>query len=176
MIFIRLAAPLIGLCLYSCTQVDKKNYAEVEYYYYDYFDSTQTRNVEIEALVQDYLKRPKDYILTEKSAARGWPYYEEVNQGVKVEREVIMPPHSTLHRMKGLSELKDQNSEVKKLEITILWTNEEEISVRIRLYKGKPDDWKRVSNQPPYKFHVKDRSTNEIASDIAKASIRATFK
>ena len=166
-----------GILFSGCnTSSQREKYAEAESYYYEFYDSA--RESSSQKLIQEmavYMQRPFDYILTEESAAKGWPYYGDVPRGTRVKREIIMPPHSTVHRVEPLSQYKNDKP-AKMLEITILSLDSVRVEVKFRLFKGKAGQWIRIVNQPEHYYPLKEKRQEELVEEISKAAIRNTFK
>jgi len=168
---------VIGILFSKCNNSSQsEKYAEVESYYYEFYDSA--RGSLSQKLIQEmavYMQRPFDYILTEESAAMGWPYFGDVQRGTRVKREIIMPPHSTVHRMEPLSQYMNDEP-AKRLEITILSLDSAHVEVKFRLFKGKAGQWIRIVNQPEHQYPIKEKRREDLVEEISKAAIRNTFK
>lgn len=164
-------------CFVGCNNPSNQdNIAQVEYYYFECYDSTDvTLSKRLMEDIEKYMQRPWDYILTDESAAKGWPFFGDVKRGTRVKREIIMPPHSTVHRVAPLRNYKREEA-AKKLEITILSIDSSQVEVKFRLFSGKTDNWKRIVNQPEHYYSLKENGWDELVEEISKAAIRNTFK
>ena len=177
-IIILLLVSTIATFYVSCdNKTSDKDYAPIEYYYAQCLDSSVAPlSKELIRGIENYLERSMDYILTEESAAKGWPYYGEVMRDSKVERQIIMPPHSTVHRVAKFNDQSLPEENIKRLEITILYLDSRQADVKFKIYYGKPDEWKRIVDQPKHNFLIDGRDMKALAEEISKAAIRFTFK
>ena len=112
---------LLLLMMFSC---DKKqeDLAGVKHFYFEFVD--QIDNQYSQSLIDRISDQlPKyDYLISEKSGAAGWPFYESVERGSKVLKSDMVPPHSNVNRFSDIEYLPkqtghDQNEHIMKLSI-----------------------------------------------------------
>lgn len=171
---------LLLLMMFSC---DKKqeDLAGVKHFYFEFVD--QIDNQYSQSLIDRISDQlPKyDYLISEKSGAAGWPFYESVERGSKVLKSDMVPPHLNVNRLSSIEFLlgepmQDHHEHVMKLFVVFHSLENGELILTKQSFEQNGEDWDVFSMEIESKFQTDDKSTAVVADKIAKTLTRYTFK
>lgn len=169
------------LVLIACASDNKesdRNVAGVKHFYFEFIDHVQTDHskqliIDVSSIFPQY-----DYIMSEGSAAKGWPFYGTVKRGSKVLKAEMMPPHSNVNRLSPIVKLDDYNvgEHTMKVLFTLNAKNDSTISITKESFKWKAGKWHKFSKKLTTDFNINRNSRNQMAEKASKTLIRYTFK
>ncbi|MFY0626244.1 MAG: hypothetical protein JXR07_08120 [Reichenbachiella sp.] len=160
--------------------VHEANIAGVKHFYYEINDKVEsqlTRQIsnDLEKILPRF-----DYIISESSAAEGWPFYGQLERGSLVMKSDMMPPHSNVNRLSPIHELDtnsiDPKEHIKKLIITISLSPNGKLIVSKESFRPKNDSWIVFSMKSKSEFDPNVADVASISDKISKTLIRYTFK
>jgi hypothetical protein len=170
-----LAACLITSCN---TQKQDDNVAGAKHFYFEFVDEVQseftTRVInDISKIMVQY-----DYIMSEESAAKGWPFYGTVERGSKVLKTDMMPPHTNVNRLSPISKLTTYNDNEHTLKViyTVQSVNDSTVNVVKKSYDWHNNEWRSFSKELNSEFEITNAEQEDIIKKISKTLIRYTFK
>lgn len=154
------------------------NNAGVKHFYIEFVDNIESDYSKVLIEHLSVILPRHDYFISEESANKGWPYYEEVVRGAKVLKTDMMPPHTSINRISPIGQLKNYNQgeHSYKAIFTINNLNENLISITKESFTWKEDKWQKMSMKISTKFKVQDSNQIESFTKIAKTLVRYTFK
>ncbi|MDH5474389.1 MAG: hypothetical protein OEX22_01730 [Cyclobacteriaceae bacterium] len=163
----------------SCgTQSKDENVAGVKHFYFEFVDEVQNEiTIEIINEVSKHMVQ-YDYIMSEESAAKGWPFYGNVERGTRVLKTEMMPPHSNVNRLSPISKLTnyDDDEHILKVVYTIKAINELAINIDKKSYSWHNDEWQSFSQKMSTTFEIDTPKQEDLIDKISKTLIRYTFK
>ena len=159
-------------------QKQDEDLAGVKHFYFEFVDEVQNElTIEIINKVSKNMVQ-YDYVMSEKSAAIGWPYYGNVERGSKVLKTEMMPPHTNVNRLSPISQLSTDNEgeHTLKLICTIKPINDSTIDVVKKSYSWHNNEWQSFSKELNTEFKIERLNQQETIDKISKTLIRYTFK
>lgn len=169
------------LILIGCNSTDEKsdkNVAGVKHFYFEFIDDVQTDYSillinKVSSIFPQY-----DYIMSEESAEKGWPFYGNVTRGSKVLKTEMMPPHSNVNRLSPIDKLTTYNNgeHTLKVRFTLTRKNDSTIAITKESFDWKEGEWHKFSKKLTTDFAIDQDNQKETISKISKTLIRYTFK
>ena len=178
--FLILSLFVLAACLItSCnTQKQDDNVAGVKHFYFEFVDEVQNEiSIEIINEVSKIMVQ-HDYLMSEESAAKGWPFYGAVERGGLVLKTDMMPPHSNVNRLSPISKLTDydDSDHILKVVYTINAINDSTIIVDKKSFSWHKNEWQSFSQKMNTEFEIGSVKQEDIVEKISKTLIRYTFK
>ena len=166
------------IALLACTRQDPVDYAVPAYYHFQFVDSANTNASRelIEKASASFIAH--DYIMTEASAEEGWPFYGSIENGTKVRKDELLPPHYTVHIMKPWqdgSEFVDDAEHYKPV-FTVL-AYDDTVRIRVVNYFLVSGQWTRKAAPPDVRLATgRFTSADALHDRLIKTLMRDTFK
>lgn len=163
-----------------CCKNEKKdpNLAGVKHFYFEFVDNVQSELTK--ELIQSMTETmPEfDYLMSEETASKGWPFYGPVKRGSRVLKTDMMPPHSNVNRLSPISKLKNYNQgeHTMKALFTIIHKDDHSITITEESFEWSDGEWHQFSKKLFGDYDIASASQEELAEAISKTLIRYTFK
>lgn len=168
---------VLSSCGMGTTKQEDKNVAGVKHFYFKFIDNVQSEYSagiikDVSQLMPQY-----DYLISEESAAKGWPFWGSVKRGSKVLKTDMMPPHSNVNRLSPIKELTtyNQGEHTMKVLFTIDSKNDSTLLITKESFKWKAGEWHILSKKLTTDFNI-NNNQSLVADKISKTLIRYTFK
>jgi hypothetical protein len=173
---------LIAITAYlfaSCaSQEQDANVAGVKHFYFEFVDEIQNE-ITIEIIDEaSKIMVQHDYIMSEESASKGWPFYGTIERESKVLKTEMMPPHSNVNRLSPINQLTTHKEGEHTLKViyTINSINDSTINVDKKSYDWHNNEWQGFSKKMSTEFNIKSSNQPNINKKISRTLIRYTFK
>lgn len=161
---------LFFIFLVSC---HTNKYAKVEYFPVHFSVLDIDKN--LKNLILDSLNADWDYTMTNESAEI-FPYYIAIKRGTPFERDKIMLPHSTLHRVIPLDDTIEIIEGGKKLSLELEMTNDSIVYLSTKSMIYRNNNWEHLVNGGAFRYNKEKMAIEEIRDEIMFHIILNTFK
>lgn len=162
----------------SCEASTNSKIAGVKNFYFEIIDNIQSDfSLQLVEQISETLPQ-NDYLISEESAAQGWPFFGIVPRGSEVLKTDMMPPHSNVNRLTPIRDLKNYNTGEHKMKavFTINNSSSETISISKESFEWKDGSWVKFSKKLETEFEIDLTNADEVYAKAAKTLIRYTFK
>lgn len=168
---------LLGVLPISCKQQPNENVAGVKHFYFEFVDQVNSEFTESIIAETSKIFPQFDYLMSDDSAAKGWPFYGTVERGSTVLKSEMMPPHSNVNRLSNISEISYTKDEhLLKAIFTIEAKNDSILSITKESFEWHNKKWNKFSKKMVTDFNIKDVEKKDVILKISKTLIRYTFK
>ena len=167
----------LGLLVLGCTR-DNSQYAGVKHFYVEFEDHIDSPfSTELIANIERQMESG-DFYISEESAEQGWPFYATVPRGQKVERQLIIPPHTLVNRISPVEDLEDpdKGDHILKLWVQLDLDSTNNLLVAKQSFERVNGEWQVFSKKLITSFEIPDSSGEDLEDKVAKTLIRYTFK
>lgn len=163
--------------LTGCTAKDE-NEAGVKHFYFEFIDNVQS---DLSAsVIEDVTKiMPQyDYLMSEESAAKGWPFYGNVARGSSVLKTDMMPPHTNVNRLSPIKQLANYNEDEHTMKVVFVVDKFDNslLTISKQSFEWHGEEWHNYSMKLATDFKTENIDQQELVEKISKTLIRYTFK
>lgn len=169
---------LLSVLTISCNQQPNENLAGVKHFYFEFIDLANTDYTKSIVIEVSNIFPQNDYLMSEESAAKGWPFYGSIERGSSVLKSDMMPPHTNVNRLSPISKISFTKNEehILKAVFSIKSKNDSTLSITKESFEWHEEEWITFSKKLTTDFHIKEAEKREVALKISKTLIRYTFK
>lgn len=161
----------------SCN-IEDEEVAGVKHFYFEFIDTIQSE--QSTNMINDVssIFPMSDYIMSEESAADGWPFYGNVERESKVLKTDMMPPHSNVNRLSPISELSNYNEGEHTMKVVYTLTSSSDTTMAIskESFEWGHEEWRKFSKKMTTEFNLTRLNHEDLVDKISKTLIRYTFK
>ena len=162
---------------FSCGE-HNENRAGVKHFYFEFIDKVESAFSQQVIVDASKFLPQHDYLMSEESASKGWPFYGNVKRGSIVLKSDMMPPHTNVNRLSPITQLDDYNNGEHTMKVVFIIEKYDNslLTISKESFEWSGGEWHKYSMKITTDFKTENISQVALVEKISKTLIRYTFK